>query len=312
MPDAPLLQSGDSIWVAAPLEWRETCFAVTALRALRRMGVVLRVLCPQRQIPFWEASGFAGAKGYPDKAPARQIAGLLEAGSVASLAWEAGEAADAFAKAGIERRLGPPAKGLDKRLTERIQLIEKPGPVSHRVQFYLKIAEKLGAEAMVAENFAPLRIPVPNDPGRVLLVPDSDLGTHFQWSPERWEELARALLGRGRSLRVATSGPMGAALAKALPEADTVSLELPALEELAAHGLCLAADGCVPHLAAHVGTRCVVLFGPGEPEWMRPLGKQHVIVRRKVECAPCHAPKCRMDLRCQNDLEVEEVLRAIP
>ena len=44
---------------------------------------------------------------------------------------------------------------------------------------------------------------------------------------------------------------------------------------------------------------------------MRPLGKQHVIVRRKVECSPCHAPKCRMDLRCQNELEVEEVLRAL-
>jgi hypothetical protein len=44
---------------------------------------------------------------------------------------------------------------------------------------------------------------------------------------------------------------------------------------------------------------------------MRPLGKQHLIVRRKVECAPCHAPKCRMDLRCQTELEVGEVLRVL-
>jgi heptosyltransferase-2 len=104
----------------------------------------------------------------------------------------------------------------------------------------------------------------------------------------------------------------GSALAKAIPEAEVVTLVLPALEELASCSLCIAADSSVPHLAAHVGTTCVVLFGPGEPEWMRPLGKQHVIVRRKVECSPCHAPKCRMDLRCQNDLEVEEVMRAIP
>jgi ADP-heptose:LPS heptosyltransferase len=54
-----------------------------------------------------------------------------------------------------------------------------------------------------------------------------------------------------------------------------------------------------------------VLFGPGEPEWMRPMGKRHVIVRRKVECSPCHAPKCRMDLRCQHELEVAEVLRGL-
>jgi len=292
------------------MEWREACFSAPALRAVRSMGVTVRVLCPQQQLPFWEASSFAGCKGYPEKAAAKQIAGLLEGATVA-LAWEAGEAAEAFAKAGVPRRLGPPAKGLEKRVTERIQLIDKPGPVAHRVQFYLKIAEKLGAEAMVAENFAPLRIPVPSDPGRVLLVPDSDLGSHYQWLPERWEELARALLGRGRTLRIANSGPLGATLAKALPEVDTVSLELPALEELASHGLCITADGSVPHLAAHVGTRCIVLFGPGEPQWMRPLGKQHAIARRKVECSPCHSPKCLMDLRCQRELEVEEVLRVV-
>lgn len=310
MPDAPLLQAGDSLWIAAPVEWREACFSVPALRALQRMGVALRVLCPERQLPFWEASGFAGSKAYPDKAAARQIAALLEKDGV-SLAWEAGEAADAFAKAGIPRRLGPPAKGLEKRLTEPVNVIEKPGPVPHRVQFYLKIAEKLGAQVMVAENFAPLALDVPRDADRVLLVPDSDLGSHYQWLPERWEELAKALLEKGRSLRIATSGPMGAALAKALPEVETVSLKLPALEELAAHDLCLTADSSVPHLAAHVGTRCIVLFGPGEPQWMRPLGKQHAIARRKVECSPCHAPKCLMDLRCQKELEVEEVLRVM-
>jgi ADP-heptose:LPS heptosyltransferase len=310
VPDTPLLQSGDSLWVAAPLGWREACLSMPAMRALLRMGLQLRVLCPQNHVPLWEASGFAGVKGYPEKASARQIAPLLENATI-SLAWEAGEAADAFAKAGIARRLGPPAKGLDKRLTEKITVVEEPGPVRHRVQFYLKLAGMLGAQAMVAENFAPLLLDIPRDPGRVLLVPDSDFGTHYQWLPERWEALAKALLERGRSLRIAISGPMGTALAKAVPEADTVSLELPAMEELASHGLCLAADGSIPHLAAHVGTRCLVLFGPGEPEWMRPLGRQHLIARRKVECSPCHAPKCVMDLRCQKELELEEVLRVL-
>ncbi|WP_035609836.1 glycosyltransferase family 9 protein [Haloferula sp. BvORR071] len=310
MPDAPLLQAGDSLWIAAPLGLREACLSMPAMRALLRMGVLPRVLCPQSQVTLWQTSGFAEVKGYPDKASARQIAALLEKPGI-SLAWEAGEAADAFAKAGIPRRLGPPAKGLEKRLTEKITVIEEPGPVRHRVQFYLKIVEKLGAQAMVAENFAPLLLDVPRDPGRILLVPDSDFGTHYQWPRERWEELAKLLLERGRSLRIAASGAMGAALSKAVPEADTVSLEPPALEELAAHGLCIAADGSVPHLAAHVGTRCLVLFGPGEPEWMRPLGRQHLIARRKVECSPCHAPKCVMDLRCQKELEVEEVLRVL-
>lgn len=309
MPDA-LLKPGETLLVAAPVEWREACLSMPAMRALKRMGIAVKVLCPQRQVGLWQASGFEDPKGYPERASARQIAGVLESGG-ASLAWEAGEAADALAKAGIERRLGPPLKGLEKRLTESFTVTEVPGPIQHRVRFYLGLVEKLGGEAMVAENFVPVAIDVPRAVDRVLLVPDSDFGSHHEWLPERWEELARELLGRGKILRIAVAGKAGAALAKAMPEVETVPLELPGLEELASHGLCIAADGSVPHLAAHVGTRCVVLFGPGEPEWMRPLGKQHRIARRKVECSPCFAPKCVMDLRCQKELEVAEVMRVM-
>jgi len=308
--DSPKLSPGDALLVAAPVEWREACLSVPAMRALKRLGLELAVLCPERQMEFWQASGFGQVTAYPDKASARQLAvGLKEAKT--TLAWEAGLAADAMAKAGIPRRLGPPAKGLVKRLTEPVAVDGQAGPVEHRVRFYLSLVEKLGAQAMVAENFTPVVTGVPRAIERVLLVPDSDFGSHFEWPLERWEAVAKDLLGRGRQLRIATAGPRGAALAKAVPEATGVALALPGLEELSSCGLCIAADGSVPHLAAQVGTTCVVLFGPGEPEWMRPLGRQHVIVRRKVECSPCHAPKCRMDLRCQHELEVAEVLRVL-
>jgi ADP-heptose:LPS heptosyltransferase len=308
MPDSPLIKSGETLLVAAPASWREACISMPAMRALKRMGADIHVLCPARQTALWSASGFEKVTAYPEKASARAIAGLLEKSGTA-LAWEAGDAADAIAKAGIPRRLGPPAKGLDKRLTERIPVIEPAGPIRHRVQFYLGVAEKLGAEAMVAENFTPVTLSVPRAVDRVLLAPDSDFGTHFEWSLERWTELAKTLMEKGKMVRIAISGSLGEKLAAAMEGTESVRLELPALEELAAHGLCITADGSVPHLAAHVGTTCLVLFGPGEPEWMRPLGKQHRIARRKVECSPCFAPKCVMDLRCQNELEVSEVLR---
>jgi len=310
MPEGPKIAPGDVLIVAAPLDWREACLSVPAVRALKRMGAVVGVLCPQRQAGLWTTCGFTDVRCYPEKASPRIIAALLDAKGSA-LAWEAGEAADALAKAGIPRRLGPPAKGLEKRLTESISVVEKPGPIQHRVRFYLGIAEKLGAEAMVAGNFTPVMINVPRAMGRVLLVPDSDRGSHFEWLTERWEAVAKFLLTRGMLLRIAVSGKAGEALAKAMPEIEKVNFELPGLEELAAHELCVTADGSVPHLAGHVGTTCVVLFGPGEPEWMRPLGRQHAIARRKVECSPCFANKCVMDLRCQNDFEAEEVVRVL-
>lgn len=310
MSDGPLIQPGEPLLAAAPVAWREACLSMPAMRALKRRGVDLRVLCPQRQMPLWEASGFTKMTGYPEKASARAIAALLEK-TGAALAWEAGEAADALAKAGIPRRLGPPAKGLEKRLTEQVSFVEDAGPIRHRVQFYLGIAGKLGAETMVAENFAPVTIGIPHDPDRVLLAPDSDFGSHHEWRLAGWVELAKAIQERGKQVRVAISGSLGEKLAAGLEGVDNVRLELPALEELSAHGLCIAADGSIPHLAAHVGTTCLVLFGPGEPEWMRPLGRQHGIARRKVECSPCFASKCVMDLRCQNELEVGEVLRVL-
>jgi ADP-heptose:LPS heptosyltransferase len=296
--------------VAAPVEWREACLSVPALRAIRRMGVVVEVLCPERQSGFWKATGFERVMAYGERASARELATRLK-DRKAVLLWEGGLAADACAKAGIPRRIGPEAKDLTKRLTEPVAVVEAPGPIRHRVRFYLDLTAKLGAETMVVENFAALQIDVPQAVERVLLVPDSDFGAHYEWPLDRWETVAKDLLGKGRQLRIA-SGKKGSALAKAIPEAEQVTLAWPAFEELASCSLCVTADSSIPHLAAHVGTPCIVLFGPGEPEWMRPLGKQHVIVRRKAECSPCHAPKCRMDLRCQNDLEVEEVLRAIP
>ncbi len=309
MPDAPKLTPGEILFVATPPRWREACLSVPAMRAFQRLGVRVKVLCPDKQLAFWKASGFGDGIAYPAGASAGGIAGRLS-GVDAALLWEAGPVADACAKAGVPRRLGLPAKGLEKRLTERIERVVKPGPIEHRVRFYLDIAEELGAEGYVAENFTLVEMGVERE-GGVLLAPDSDEGPHYEWPLERWVALAGDLQEAGLEPVVGRGGRLGQALAGALEGAEAVDLGFPALEELARYRLCVAADGALPHLAAHVGTACVVLFGPGEPEWLRPLGKRHVIVRRKVECSPCFAPKCRMDLRCQTELEAEEVKAAI-
>lgn len=309
MPETPKLHPGAALLVAAPLHWREACLSVPAMRAFHRMGLTLKVLCPGAQSEFWRTAGVGEVVTYPDGAPAKVVAARLE-GVKSVLLWEPGVAADACAKAGVSRRLGPPAKGLEKRLTERIERIVEPGPVEHRVRFYLGIARALGAEAYVPENFA--TVTMETERGEtVLLAPDSDDGPHFEWPTDRWLRVAEALRDAGREVVVAVRGKRGRELAAALEGVAAVDPVFPALEELARHRLCVAADGTLPHLAAHVGTTCVVLFGPGEPEWLRPLGRRHVIVRRKAECSPCFAPRCRMDLRCQDELEAGTVGKAV-
>ena len=258
-----------------------------AMRALKRLGVDVSVLCPERQTDFWEASSFGKVTGYSERASVRELAGRLKEAK-ASLAWEEGTAADAMAKAGIPRRLGPPAKGLVKRLTEPVEVIGRPGPVQHRVRFYLGLVEKLGAQAMVAENFAPLVTGTPRAMERVLLVPDSDFGPHFEWPVERWEAVAKDLLERGKQLWIATAGPKGAALAKALPAATGVALAFPGLDDLSSCALCIAADGSVPHLAAHVGTTCAVPFRPRRAGVDAPAGQaaRHRAAESRVLALP--------------------------
>jgi ADP-heptose:LPS heptosyltransferase len=279
------------------------------MRALQRYGCRIRVLCPDTQLAFWAASGFKEGIAYPVKASAREISRHL--GEVeAVLLWEANAAADACVKSKVAKRYGPAGNDLGKRLTDPLSILFKPGPIRHRVQFYLEIADALGAEAFVAENFQPVKTEIKRGMA-VLLAPDSDRGRHYEWPLERWVELTRNLKDRGAELEIATLGSLGHALAAQFPDILAVTFEYPALDELSKYFACILADGSLPHLSAHVGTINLVLFGPGEPEWLRPLGKQHVYVRRKVECSPCFANRCVMDLRCQNDLTVEEVLRGI-
>jgi ADP-heptose:LPS heptosyltransferase len=110
--------------------------------------------------------------------------------------------------------------------------------------------------------------------------------------------------GRGLGKRLAAELGEGVEFFHASPLAGALPL-------LAVHGLVIAADSSLPHLAAHVGATCVTLFGPNDPVWKRPLGRRHGVVRRHVECAPCLMAKCPLDMRCQNELETGRVWAAV-
>lgn len=64
------------------------------------------------------------------------------------------------------------------------------------------------------------------------------------------------------------------------------------------------------HLACAVGTPVVAIFGPTDPEATGPLGES-VIVREKVDCAPCMKRECPTDHRCMTAISSEEVYQAV-
>lgn len=306
------MTSAGGMLVAAPERWDEACFAVPALRAIVATGLPTGVLCRAEQRDFWRTVEGVAVVDFPENAKAKQIAALVQNGWAASLVWESGATADAFKIAGISRRLGPSGGKLGKLLTHPLAFAA--GPLEHRVRYYLAAVEELGM-ATARPEF--LVLATKSEGEAVLLCPDSDFGANHEWPLERWVEIAEKLVADGRSITVGTATEgrgLGNALAgKCSGQAEIVALSplSDVLPKLSGHALVIAADGSLPHLAGHAGGTCVVLFGPNDPAWKRPLGKRHTVVRRHVECAPCLLPKCPLDLRCQRQLDVERVWQAI-
>ncbi len=301
--------------VAAPERWDEACFAVPALRALVASGLETGILCAESQLEFWQTLAGLTVIPYPLKAKAKSVAQKISGSWQASLAWENGLAAEAFKIAAIPQRLGVNERMLKKRITHPLTCAV--GPLEHRVRYYLASAEELGIRTARSEFFTPAELGITPISGAILLCPGSDFGPSHEWPLDRWEEISQTLVRGGHRLSIASvdrDGGLGKALAAKLGDSVAFFQASPlggALPLLAVQSLVIAADGSLPHLAAHAGATCVTLFGPNDPVWKRPLGTRHVIVKRHAECAPCLLPKCPMDLRCQRELETERVMQAV-
>lgn len=83
-------------------------------------------------------------------------------------------------------------------------------------------------------------------------------------------------------------------------------------------GIFLGNDSGLAHLAAAVGTPCVVISGPGDPTEVAPFSPRAVTVRYPVFCSPCYKNSCwRKDkpLECLTEIGVDDVwqhIAAIP
>jgi heptosyltransferase-2 len=59
------------------------------------------------------------------------------------------------------------------------------------------------------------------------------------------------------------------------------------------------------HIAAAVGTKTIVIFGPTNPLTTHPINAE--IIRKPVECSPCMLRDCPIDHRCMTEVSVREV-----
>lgn len=70
-------------------------------------------------------------------------------------------------------------------------------------------------------------------------------------------------------------------------------------------------DTGAAHIAAALGRRTLVIFGPTNPLTTRPFSGLAEIVRHPPDCAPCMLRDCPIDHRCMTAITPEEVLTRV-
>lgn len=315
-----LTQEGTTLVIASPATVSEASFSIPAVRAISQGNPkgILIILANQETTPMWrKVSEVDRVLTHQRSDSARKIARLLKNSAIsftASISWENNSSAQAFAKHKIPHRFGYPDDKLTEHLTNPVEIERKIGPIEHQVNHYLHFLSQLGIDPFQASYFTPPPRPPSASTVRIAIAPGSDYGPAAEWPIEHFCDLAQKISSYGTLSIISSPGRAGPAttLAKSLDQ-QTVSAEGDALlEHLASCQGLITNDGSIAHYASFVGTPSLVLFGPNEPEWKRPLGRIHQILRHHVPCSACLLNKCPLDHRCMTNITVSEVLEKIP
>jgi ADP-heptose:LPS heptosyltransferase len=321
LPDKPPIGLyGGAILFAAPERWDEACFAAPALRALRaaRPLSTIGVVCHEQQVHLWQSIGKIDAIITYDrrtKVSALRHA-LIESKKNwdAALLWESNLVSDLCRSMKLKQILCYQTKPLSRLATDLIPLPIVYGPATHRVQHYLNFLDALKIPYNKPHFFQPCQKRTQPERAQLTISPLSDFGPSHEWPADSWKQLLEKFRSEHEaeiSLVVLPDRDLPRELKQLDCRIQPMEQWSDAWRIFPETTITVTADSSFAHLSAHVGAPTLTLFGPNDPDWKRPLGKQNRVIRRKVECSPCLSNKCALDLRCQKELAVEHVYDAL-
>lgn len=150
------------------------------------------------------------------------------------------------------------------------------------------------------------------------LFAGAEFGPSKRWPRQRFADFSRALRRQlPASRQVLIAGPKEVWLAVRLHEESGKihpvvgpDLDLGQLAcVLAQLDLLVTNDSGPMHLAAAVGTPCLVLFGPTDPSRTRPVGESHRVLYSDRWCSPCFRRRCPLFHHgCMKDIAVDQAV----
>jgi heptosyltransferase-2 len=65
------------------------------------------------------------------------------------------------------------------------------------------------------------------------------------------------------------------------------------------------------HIASSLNKNLIAIFGSTSDIMTSPYSKNQIVINKKVSCSPCFKRKCPIDLKCLNEIKVDEILNEI-
>lgn len=230
----------------------------------------------------------------------------------------------------IPVRLGKSSDGRGLMLTARYRP-DRHAPSGHEVEYYVNLVRHFGCTGEAArprlfvtpdeeQNAAGLLAAHGIRPGDFVLGinPGATFGSAKRWYPERFAEVARRLAAEWQGKVVIFGGKSEQEIAADIERRlDGASLNLAgrtSVRELMALirrcGFLVTNDSGPMHIAAAFDIPLAAIFGPTDHSGTAPYTGKAVIVRKKIDCAPCKLRECPTDHRCMNAVTAEDVVAA--
>jgi len=222
----------------------------------------------------------------------------------------------------VPRKVGYRGHARAWLLNQIVREPRRPVPPEHHARRFLRIADDCGANVDLSAKIELSVEPQTPDLKRrtaLGLCPGAEYGPAKRWLPDQFAEVA-ALVSNGSDTKWVLLGTkndlaVGETIAAKLGDKCVNRIGQTTLEELISQlrdcRALLTNDTGTMHLAALLGIPVVAIFGSTEPQLTGPLGENHLVVRRHVECSPCFLRECPIDFRCMKEVTAQEVVNAM-
>lgn len=330
--DVPVKIKPFRLLVRSPNPLGDACMAIPAIRAIKRsrIDVKITILCRENLKPLWERlPEIDDVIAVPKKLGKRKIGKIVRENAdydAALLLPNSLSSAIEAKSAGIKHIAGYEGHSR-KRLLDHIARPAKVGSPVHHVNFYLHLAEQIGADISDTDSLLLFgggkTVPTPGEI-RIGVCPGAEYGNAKRYPLDRYttalNTVREAAAPGGAEMKFLIFGspnekPIGEELAGMLGDANFNRAGKTTIdgliEELLTCDVLVSNDTGTMHLGAVMGIPTVAIFGSTEPQLTAPLGPGHTVLRHYVECSPCFLRDCAFDYRCMLRLEPNLVSDAI-